>query len=609
MMQMKVEVEAGVIGFPYISVIKIGIYGELINAKEGIMNNPKIGSIRIVFSVLILLLLVINTGCKKSTPSERQSTLYVVGGIWGAPTNFNPLNQNDLTSGIQGLVYDKLFKFNPLDGKLDPWIAESGKWDGKVFKVKIRKGVTFSDGVKCTAKDVKFTYELGKKYDEVYYSNLWKDSLDKIELIDDYTLNFVFSNPAYQEWPNSLWSIDIVPEHILASLPKDELLQGANINAVGTGAYLIGAYNDQKFELIKNKKWWAIEEMGWDPKPEKIVQLILPDNSVTISMLKKGDLDISGNFIPGYPKIMKQPGYEMLKSFYASEPYFLQQSVAELIFNTEKAPFDNKDLRRAIAFSINTQGIVDLAYDGQVASANNLGFLDIKSWMQYYPEDVVKEFGFSYSIETAKKILEDGGFKDINGDGFVETPSKKPLIVRVSVPKGWTDWEAAARVVINDMNKVGIHATEDFYDENRYQDALGSGDFDVAVSDNYTYASVTPYTLLNNVYFREVKKGESADNGNYSRYNNPKGRELLSQLNSTPLSDVATGKKLVSEMATMVLQEMPVVPLWVNGLWNQYSDAVWTGWPDENDPYARIAVYSGQWELGTLYALTKIRNK
>ncbi len=566
-------------------------------------------SFRILFSILILSSVVVTVGCKKAAPSERQSTLYAVGGIWGAPTNFNPLNPSDLTSGVQGLIYEKLFMFNPLDGKTNPWIAESGKWEGKTFKVKIRKGVTFSDGTKCTAKDVKFTYELGKKYDEVYYSNVWKGNLSSIDLIDDYTLNFVFADPAYLEWANQIWQIDILPEHIWASLPKDELLQRPNEKAIGTGPYLIGAYNDQKFELIKNKKWWAIEEMDWDPKPEKIVQLVLPDNSVTVSMLKKGDLDISGNFLPGFPKIKTQPGYEMIKSFYEKSPYFLQQSVAMLCINTTKAPLDNKDLRRAIANSINLQSIIDLAYEGQVTAANPLGFQDIKTWMQYYPEDVVKEFGFSYDVEKSKKILEDAGFKDINGDGFVETPAKKPFSIRLTVPKGWTDWEAAGHVVIDSMNKVGIKTVEDFYDENRYWDALGAADFDMVVTDNYTTPATTPYTVLESVFLREVKKGESADNGNYSRYDNPAARELLRKFNKTPMSDVGTGKKLVAEMAKMILQDSPVIPLWNNGLWNQYSESVWTGWPDENDPYARIAVYPGQWDMGTVYALTKIRNK
>src|SRR5690606_41510425 len=85
----------------------------------------------------------------------RHETLYTSGTQWGPPANWNPIREWDHATGTKGLVYETLFHYDPNTGQHVPWLAESGSWTGDtVYELKLRQGVTWSDGKPFTADDV-----------------------------------------------------------------------------------------------------------------------------------------------------------------------------------------------------------------------------------------------------------------------------------------------------------------------------------------------------------------------------------------------------------------------------------------------------------------------
>src|SRR3972149_7860750 len=95
---------------------------------------------------------------------ERSETLYTGGTQWGPPTGFNPWNLGNYAMGTFGLCYEPLFIYDPLADEFTPWLAESGEWTSDtVYQVKVRQGVTGSDGTPFTAADVKATYDIAKE--------------------------------------------------------------------------------------------------------------------------------------------------------------------------------------------------------------------------------------------------------------------------------------------------------------------------------------------------------------------------------------------------------------------------------------------------------------
>ena len=61
-----------------------------------------------------------------------------------------------------------------------------------------------------------------RKYPAIWFSPMW-NYLNEIVLVDDYTLEFKFTNPLYQEWENNLYNIFIVPEHIWKNRTEEEI--------------------------------------------------------------------------------------------------------------------------------------------------------------------------------------------------------------------------------------------------------------------------------------------------------------------------------------------------------------------------------------------------
>ena len=92
----------------------------------------------------------------------RSQTLYVSGKQWGPYTDFNPFRSGDYATGVVGLVYETLFRYDPLKDRYIPWLATNGRWQGTTYVATLRRGVKWSDGKPFTSRDVKYSFETGK---------------------------------------------------------------------------------------------------------------------------------------------------------------------------------------------------------------------------------------------------------------------------------------------------------------------------------------------------------------------------------------------------------------------------------------------------------------
>ncbi len=66
---------------------------------------------------------------------------------------------------------------------------------------------------------------------------------------------------------------------------------------------------------------------------------------------------------------------------------------------------------------------------------------------------------------------------------------------------------------------------------------------------------------------------------NYGRYNNPTAWADVQKLDQTPPTDVKGRKKLINALEKIELTQVPIIPLWYNGLWSQSQSTYWTNWP------------------------------
>ncbi len=531
---------------------------------------------------------------------DRSETLYVSGSAWGPPSTWNPFQPGNLanTTGTIGYVYEFLFDYDPLSGQMKPWLAESGEWtDDTTYKVTLRDGLTWSDGEPLTAADVAYTYELGNQYSAIWFAPMW-NYLTGITAVDDLNLEFTFNDdPLYQEFENNLYNIPIVPQHLWEGRSEEDITVGANENPVGSGAYLYESNSEDRNVWLRNDSWWGTSVFG-APTPKRIVDIRTSSNNVALGMVLKGELDLSNNFLPGVAE-MANKGY--VSTYYAEAPYMLSANTAVLFLNTTKQPMDDAAFRKALAYSINVDDIVKIAYANLVKAADPTGLLPTLS--TYIDQSVVDELGWTYDPDEAMSILTDAGYT-MGDDGFFNAPDGSDIALEVTCPFGWTDWMEAINVIATSAQAAGINVKAETPDYGAWNDALQGGTFDMTLN-NWASMSNTPWTLYNLLFRHPIQ--DQMQSGNFGRYEDQEVFDLVDALARVQTSDVTGMQEATSAIQRKMLTDVPMIPLWYNGLWAQFSNAVWTNWPTEDSASPTLpTTWSGYWQLGGLETLINL---
>lgn len=220
-------------------------------------------------------------------------------------------------------------------------------------------------------------------------------------------------------------------------------------------------------------------------------------------------------------------------------------------------------------------------------------------------ENAAKQFGFKYDPKTARELLDKAGYRDINRDGFREAPDGSKFKIEIIVPFGWTDWMESVKIIASQLRQVGINAEAKFPDFSKYWEDLTTGKFDMAINNFNSQITVSPWTMYNWVFNSQISS--EMYNGNFGRYNNQRLFDLITQLNMTPMDDVAGCKRIIEQIAEIHLKEMPAIPLWYNGMWFQASTQVWKNWPSEKSPYAYPVTWGGRWQTGGVLMLIGLK--
>ena len=536
----------------------------------------------------------------------RNGTLYTSGTAWGPFTNFNPLRSGYAT-GVLGLLYETLFRYDPLKDKFIPWLATSGRWAGKTYVLNVRPGVTWNDGKPFTAADVKYTFETGK-LEGSEISTMWKTGLQRVTTAGN-TVRFVFKGtPDYQDWDFRMYSVPIVPRHIWSGYSATEITTGNADEVskmVGTGPfkYAAGKGSSQTLQWDRRNGWWATKALGMKMPMAHIVDIHNTQNTASLQNFLQDKIDLSNNFFPGVDKVIGGK----VGTYYKKAPYMLAANTAWLVPNTTKKPLDDRVFRRALATSINIDRIVKDDYGNIVSRANPTGLLP--TWSKWIDQAQAKRLGFTYSTARAKQLLAQAGYRDTNGDGFVENKDGSRIDLRIIVPNGWSDWMTAIQMIADSAKDAGIRITPAYPDFNGLVDERNSGKFDLVINNEKQIGN-TPFTYYD--YLFHLPIAEKQTFANFSRFTQAGAKPwaLTLKLNKTKSTEVAKARKIHSQIQKVILEDLPAIPLWYNGMWSQYNTSVWTSFPAAGTKAQFTpTVWNGYLNMTGIDALASLRLK
>ncbi len=513
----------------------------------------------------------------------RNETLITIGTESGPIAGFNPYF-NNYAVGTVGLCIETLLRYDPLKDEYINWLAESAGFTGKkTYTVKIRPRIRWSNGQKFKGKDVAFNFKLGR------FSNaFWHDLYITLKSIrvKGLTVTFRFkTTPNYIQWQNLVWNLPMINPAQGKGIDNETLTTYSPENPIGTGPYVLDpAGFDATTRVVWKKKavWWAAQqELAPSPKPKYVIDLVdtcggwfihtLCDCLNYLTPLLNGVGDLENTYLPG---VQTYVASGQMQTYSPKKPYNLSASTVWLTPNTTHKPLDDKRFRRALATSVNVPNVVTNNYGHLVLPANATGLLP--TWNKWVDQKQLKALGFKYSTSKARRLLSAAGYRDVNGDGYVENKDGSPLDLKLAVPQGWSDWENARGMIVSSARKSGIRIHEDEGDYNYWQSQRNLGSFDL-VLDNHFQLSDSPWTYYDGIFRLPVSLEQTA--ANFGRYQNLTAWKLSKQLDRTRSEDVAKRKAIMRKLQKIMLTEVPIIPLWYSGIWAQSQSDYWTNWP------------------------------
>ena len=368
----------------------------------------------------------------------------------GSPEGFNPslFTAGTTFDASSRQVFNKLVEFERGTTKIAPGLAES--WsvsdDGLEYTFNLRKGVKFQTTENFTptrdfnAEDVVFSFKRqldkenpyhmisGGTYE--YFNGMsMPDLLKDIVAVDDYTVKFMLNRPEAPMIANlamdfaSIMSAEYADQMLKAGTP--DMVDQA---PVGTGPFQLVAY--QKDAVIRFKAhpdYWAGKA-----KIDDLVFAITPDASVRYEKLKAGECHV-----------MPYPNPADIESMKGNSDLVVMEqeglNVGYLAYNTQIAPFDKAEVRKALNMAIDKQAIIDAVFQGAGKIAKN----PIPPTIWSYNEATVDD---PYDPEAAKKMLADAGVTDLKMEIWA-MPVQRPYNPNA---------RRMAELMQADMAKIGV---------------------------------------------------------------------------------------------------------------------------------------------------------
>ena len=279
--------------------------------------------------------------CGDSAPRDN---VVVAASAAPAGLDFTTTGGAAAPQALVGNVYETLVRIDA-SGAPVPHLAERVERDGGVFTFHLRDGVTFADGTPFTADDAAFSI----RYVQNEWTNGLKAQMDPVthvEVVDERTLRVTVEGgeAAEDAW---LWSMGTLTGAMMTPAGVDKLAT----TPLGTGPYTVKRFDvGEAIEFDAREDYW-----GGDVAHDGLIRYF-DDPVSAVNALRVGDADVVWGMQA--PQLIDTLPEDIRVEVGTTNGEVL------LSMNNTRAPFDDPDVRRAVAYAVDRAAVNEVVYNG-----------------------------------------------------------------------------------------------------------------------------------------------------------------------------------------------------------------------------------------------------
>jgi len=482
------------------------------------------------------------------------------------PDTLNPiLTNNKYVRDYSAFVFESLVTLDRSQ-KAVPTLAKSWEVsdDGLTWTFHLEENVFWHDNMPFTAEDVEFTINaIISSPNSSYKPNV--SNITMFSAIDRKTFRIVLKNP--NSFTAELMTFPILPKHYfegeeLASSPK-------NNSPMGTGPYKFAEYNPGQYVKLKsNENWWKSEQDNSSdlkiPYIQEIEIRLYDKTKSRTDAFQGGDVDVLTIDRGLWSKYNGRTDITMKK--------YISNEFEYIAFNLSNKILKLPEVRQAIAYAVDKTKIINSILHGE-AIASDLPLIP-DTWLN----DTNAVF-YSPDKEKARKLLEDGGWKESNGLLYKKiNGANTALKLEMLVNEDNSTRLKVAEEIKNQLKEVGIELTITKLKWDEEMKRIDRKRFDMV----FIGCQITSLPDISFLY--------SSESGqlNISGYKNEEVDEYLRKITLEKNDDVK--KSYYSKLKELINQDVPYLGLYfyneavvyskrIKGefnpyLWNKYFDFV-----------------------------------
>ena len=605
-----------------------------------------------IWLLVVLVSLLTLTLTAQVLPKVPRGDLLIVDALHGrlAKTDFNiwkPATQAG--NGIQQALMDTLWYVDPTSGEwINALAAEPPIYneDATVMTVKLRKGIYWSDGVEFTADDVVFTVKTQIEHPGFNYSGTFSAYVKDVYAKDKYTVVFELKKPypRFHNFFNVLiyGACYIMPKHVFEKV-EDPLKFDFN-PPVSLGPYVLKDYDKAGYWwFFERREDWQRTSVGMvygKPKPKYLLFIYYGPEEKKVLAQAQHQLDCIFDLTPeAWDVLRKRNKYSMV--WYKDFPWAWMDDVAArgLCFNLTKFPYNIRQVRWALALSIDIKDVIISGFNGierlaplhEAPTTAFMKYFDkpLKEWLEDFtiqvgdeqfkpfdptipdqiaewakkqgynvtmnPEDIWGIGWWKYAPDVAEKLLKEAGFTKKDGKWYL--PNGEPWKITLVGLPAEIDSARLAFAVADQWRKFGIDTNVETVEAGVFWTRWSLGDFDVGSYWPASASGVSDIWPLYQGWHKRyvVPTGQAASN-NQIRWTSNIASDILDKMATLKPGDPRL-MELSRDLFKVFVEEMPYICTVINKKFNAYDQYVWTNFPSAENPYMSTAWWWGTFKF------------